>query len=58
MTNQKIRIKAMEKNVAHWQIAEKLGITNTYFSSKLRLELPEDETTRILKIIEELATEK
>lgn len=58
MKNKKIRKMAEAKGIRLWQIAEKLGITDSSFSRKLRKELSADETARILDIIEQLAAEK
>lgn len=55
MQNLQIRDKARIENVHLWQIANKLGITDSTFSKKLRFELSEDETKKILDIIDELA---
>ena len=40
-----------------WQIAETLGINEAVFSRKLRHELPEKETRKILAVIAQLAKE-
>ena len=56
MHNQEIRQAAKEANVPLWRIADvAYGITDSYFSRKLRHELPAEEKTRILEIIKELA---
>ena len=55
--NQEIRAAAKENGVAFWQIAHKLGMNDGNFSRKLRFELNEEETERILSIITELAKE-
>ncbi len=57
MKNLKIRDKARIENVPLWEIANALGIADTTFSKKLRFELSEDETQKILTIIDELAKE-
>ena len=57
MKNLRIRNKAKQSNIHLWQIANKLGITDSWFSKKLRFELSEDETKKILDIIDELAKE-
>lgn len=53
--NDKIRKEAKAKGVKLWQIAESLGITDCTFSRKLRHELPEEEQTSIIAIIQEIA---
>ena len=57
MKNLKIRDKARIENVPLWEIANALGIADTTFSKKLRFELSEDETQKILTIIDKLAKE-
>lgn len=58
MTNSKIREYAFSKNVYLWQIAMKLNINDGNFSRKLRKELSEEETSRIMYYIDEIAREK
>lgn len=53
--NMKIREKARSSGVRLWQIADTLGMQESFFSKKLRKELPEDEQKRILNIIDDLA---
>ena len=55
--NQKIRRTAAGAGVKLWQIAPRLGITDSYFSRLLRKELPEDKQAQIMKIIAELEQE-
>lgn len=55
--NKAIRTSAKEKGIKFWQIAGKLGINDGNFSRKLRYELSEKETQKILDIINELAEE-
>lgn len=57
-TNQDIRSAAKSAGVFFWEIAEKLGIQDSAFSRKLRRELPEEERTKVLGIIEEIARER
>ena len=52
MNNQEIREAAKAQGVRLWQIAEALGMADSNFSRKLRHELPQDEKSRILRIIE------
>ncbi len=58
MANERIKEAAKEARVYHWQIAERLGIGDFYFSRKLRHELPETEQEKIMKIISVLAAER
>lgn len=56
--NLDIREAAQNNAVMLWEIADKLGITDSHFSRKLRHELPQAEKDRIFSIIEEIAKEK
>lgn len=56
MTNEPIRLAAKNCGVRLWEIAEKLGISDSSFSRKLRRELPDDQTSRILSIIDEISS--
>lgn len=58
MYNQEIRRKAKEKGVYLWQIAEKLGVCDMTLTRKLRHELPENEKTEILDIIESISASR
>lgn len=55
--NDRIREAAKTAGVKLWRIAEAVGLSDSNFSRKLRHELPADEQTHILGIIEELAKE-
>ena len=55
--NNDIKSQAKISGVCLWQVAQKLGITDSTFSRKLRRELPEKEKERIFVIIEELRSE-
>ena len=58
MNNLIIRQAAKEEGVHLWQIAERVGITDSNFSRKLRRELPKEERERILRLIDEIAAER
>ena len=58
MANEKIREYAKASGIKLWQIAEALEIGDQWLSRKLRNELPEDETDRIIEIIDELRNSK
>lgn len=58
MNNKGIKEKAKECGIRLWQIADELGLQDCAFSRKLRKELPQEETQRILEIIDRLAQEK
>lgn len=55
--NMEIREKARVSGVRLWQIADAIGMQESQFSKKLRKELTEDERSRILGIIDDLAKE-
>ena len=57
MKNEAIRKAARENGVKLWQIAERVGMLDSNFSRKLRRELPEEEQSRIIAIIKEIAAE-
>ena len=56
-SNQDIRLLAAGSDIRLWQIADKLGYNDAYFSRKLRKELTAEEKKRIRKIISELRAE-
>ena len=58
MTNKRIRKALFESEVRQWELAKKLGITETSLSRKLREELPREEQRQILKVIQELANDE
>ncbi len=53
--NDEITIACISNHVKKYQVAEKLGITDTSFSRKLRKKLSEEEKEKVLKIISELS---
>ena len=55
ITNNEIRIKALESGVLYWQIALELGITPESFSRTLRQELEGDKKERVIQAIEAIA---
>lgn len=55
--NQSIRRTVAGAGVKLWQIADRLGITDSYFSRLLRKELPEDKQAEVMQIIAELEQE-
>lgn len=58
ITNNDIKQQAKISGVCLWQVAQGLGITDSTFSRKLRIELPEKEKERIFNIIEEIRREQ
>lgn len=51
MTNKRIREAIKSNGLRHWQLADALGISEASLVRKLRHEIPEEETDRILEII-------
>ncbi len=49
--NLDIRETLKAVNIAQWELANKLNISETTLVRRLRKELPEDEKQKILKII-------
>ena len=58
MANETIRKEAKKNRVAHWEIAENLGINESVFSRKMRHELPKKQADEILSIIRQLSVLK
>lgn len=54
MANYRIRNALLKNNVKHWQLAEKMGITDFSLSRKLRRELPGEEQKKIIDLIESI----
>jgi len=52
--NFEINLYLVECGVLKWQIADRLGITDSSFSRKLRKELPPEEKQKIRQIIDDL----
>ena len=56
--NAEIRRAMGGAGVKQWQLAEFLGFNESYFSRKLRKELPIEEKAIVLVAIEKLSKEK
>lgn len=56
--NIRIREYAKEKKVYLWEIAMKIGIADANFSRKLRKELSEEETSKIINFIDQISRER
>ena len=52
MTNIKIRIAMMGRNIKQWQLAKLLKVSESTVNRMLREELPEEEQNRIVALIE------
>ena len=58
MTGTEVKQLAKQNGVCLWQIAEKLGITDSTLSRKLRRPLSEADTAKVLAAIEQLTAEQ
>lgn len=58
MQNVKIRNYATSKDVFLWEIAKRLGYSDTYFSKMLREEFSEEMKKKTLTIIDEIAASR
>ena len=56
--NNDIRKTAKESGVFLWEIADKLGYTDHYFSRKLRKEFTAEEKARAFEAIEQIKQER
>ena len=56
--NEIIRATAARYGVKHWQIAERLGISEGLFSRRLRHEFDEQEREKVLSAIKRIAAER
>lgn len=54
--NERIRSYAKQNKVKWWQVAESMQIQESALSRKLRHELPQDEVSKIMEVIDEIAT--
>ena len=54
MSSLEIKSKIIAAGLHCYQIAEELGITDTSFSRKLRTGLTDEDTEKVLSIIEKL----
>lgn len=52
MTNIKVRIAMSDNHITQWKLARLLGVSESTVWRLLREELPEDEQSRIVRIIE------
>lgn len=57
-SNAEVRQSIAENRLLKWEVAEKIGITDSQFSRWLRRELPPDKRERVLQAIEQLSKER
>lgn len=53
-----IKVKAMEKDIRLYEIAQKLGISESAFNRRMRKELSPADRERFLRAIEEIVSER
>ena len=58
MPNDWLRELAKNHNIKLWQIAEKIGVSDTTFSKMLRKELSNDKKNLIMNTINEIITDR
>lgn len=54
MQNAEIRNTLKENNILQWQLADKLGVSETTLVKKLRYELSKEEKQKIFDIISQM----
>ena len=55
--NEEIKTAAKNAGVYLWEVAERIGMSGSYFSVKLRYELSPEEKEKILGIIDDISRE-
>ena len=58
MNGQDVKQRILDSGLKIWQVAYAFGITDGNFSRKLRKDFSEDDTNKVLQIIDELAKSK
>lgn len=58
MNNEVIRRHAKERGVFLWELAARVGVTDSTFSRKLRKQFSDVETEKLLNLIDEIAGER
>ena len=53
--NQDLREYAEKKKVFLWEIADKFGFTNNYFSVLMRKEFSQENKNKFLRFVDEIA---
>lgn len=56
--NGELKRHAKKSRVAHWELAEFLGISELTLSRRLRHELPEEEKARYIEAVDQIAAQK
>ncbi len=58
MRNKEIREALKKSGVRYWELADRLGMSQCWFSVKLRKEFTSEEKEKMLSVIQEIAEEK
>lgn len=58
MANEIIRERARERGVFLWELAARVGFTDSTFSRKLRKQFSDSEAEEMLKLIDKIADER
>ena len=58
MNGQDVKQRILDSGLKIWQVAYAFGITDGNFSRNLRKDFSEDDTNKVLQIIDELAKSK
>lgn len=58
MANQDIREALIKSGVKHWELAEKVGVSPSCLSVKLRHELSSEEKYKLFSLIQEIVDER
>lgn len=58
MANERIRKALKAAGVRQWELANVMGISEATIYRTLRTELPEDDTKKMLELIEKLSAER
>lgn len=51
MANMEIRQEIAKRRLKHFEVAQALGVSQTYFSHLLQTELPQEKKQEILEVI-------
>ena len=57
MSGSEIRNMIIDAGIPLWKVADGFGITDSHFSRRLRHSFTDDETKRLIEIIEKLKQE-
>lgn len=56
--NRDIRMALEKSGVRQWELAKEAGFSDSWFSVKMRQELPEEEKLRLYALIQQIADRK